>query len=341
MSDFSVRGRLSAENIIARGNGLHRAMVEYAVTNGGTPHMRYVVGGSMDSLSASGFALDSATIQATYAEPSGTIELAVYQDSGYVYRAGADFLLSLDSNQVMWRSLSLQLDSALWVAAVPGLVQWGKHGIRVHDLDLRNRTNGRIYANGDLPTEGPIKMVVDLSGLQVANLVGLAESDLAATGLIDFKASIAGTRRAPAIRGAFSVMGASYRDAPLPDLRDGFQYADEKLVSHADLIRDGGTVARATRRGCPDQSGARGSDGLARARCPAQGRLRRGLAAARCASSLHRPRVQRAWTRRGCGRGTRHRNEAAAARTARPRLRDVQARAHRRDHERHWRARCT
>jgi len=162
MSDFNVRGRLSAENIIARGNGLHRAMVEYAVTNGGTPHMKSIVGGSIDSLSASGFALDSATVQATYAESSGTIELAVYQDSGYVYRAGADFLLSLDSSQVMWRSLSLQLDSARWVAAVPGLVQWGKHGIRVHDLDLRDHANGRIYANGYLPTEGPINLVVDL-----------------------------------------------------------------------------------------------------------------------------------------------------------------------------------
>ncbi|HEY8794295.1 MAG TPA: translocation/assembly module TamB domain-containing protein [Gemmatimonadaceae bacterium] len=245
ISDFNVRGRLSAENIIARGNGLHRAMIEYAVTNGGTPHMRYIVGGSIDSLSASGFALDSATIQATYAEPSGTIELAVYQDSGYVYRAGAEFLLSLDSSQVMWRSLSLQLDTAQWVAAVPGLVQWGKHGIRVHDLDLRDGTNGRIYANGDLPVDGPMNMVVELTGLQVANLVGLAESDLAATGIIDFKAKIAGTQRAPTMHGAFSVMGASYRNAPLPDLRDAFQYADEKLVSHADLIRNGGqTLAR-------------------------------------------------------------------------------------------------
>ncbi|MDQ2768092.1 MAG: hypothetical protein M3Y30_13150, partial [Gemmatimonadota bacterium] len=92
LSDFTVRGRLSAEHLIARGNGLNRARVEYAVTNGGTPQMKYVVGGELDSLSASGFALDSATIQATYAQPSGTVELAVYQDSGYVYRAGAEFL---------------------------------------------------------------------------------------------------------------------------------------------------------------------------------------------------------------------------------------------------------
>ena len=105
ISDFNVRGRLSAEHIIARGDGLHRAKIEYAITNGGTPQMKYVVGGSLDSLSASGFALDSATIQATYAQPSGTIELAVYQDSGYVYRAGAEFLLSLDSSQVRWRTL--------------------------------------------------------------------------------------------------------------------------------------------------------------------------------------------------------------------------------------------
>jgi hypothetical protein len=203
--------------------------------------MKYIVGGEMDSLSASGFALDSATIQATYAQPSGTVELAVYQDSGYVYRAGADFLLSLDSSQVMWRSLSLQLDSALWTSVVPGFVKWGKHGIKVHDLDLRTATDGRIYANGDLPAEGAMDMIVSVSGLQIANLVGLAESNVAATGLIDLRAKIAGTQRAPAIRGAFSVMGASYKTSPLPDLRTGFQYADERLVSHADLLRAGGT----------------------------------------------------------------------------------------------------
>jgi translocation and assembly module TamB len=34
-------------------------------------------------------------------------------------------------------------------------------------------------------------------------------------------------------------MGASYRDAPLPDLRDAFQYENQRLVSHADMIREG------------------------------------------------------------------------------------------------------
>ena len=240
ISDFTARGRLSAEHLIARGNGLNRARIEYAVTHGGTPQMKYIVGGSLDSLSASGFALDSATIQATYEQPSGTIELAVFQDSGYVYRVGAEFLLSLDSSRVKWRTLALQLDSAKWTAATPGFVQWGKHGIRVHDLDLRNGAQGRIYASGDLPVDGAMNMLVEVSGLQVANLVGLAESDLSATGVIDFKAKIAGTERAPAIRGAFSVMGVSYRGAPLPDVRDAFQYADERLVSHADVMRDGG-----------------------------------------------------------------------------------------------------
>ncbi len=240
IGDFTVRGRLAAENIIARGNALHRAQIEYAVTDGGTPKMRYIVGGSFDSVSASGFALDSATIQATYAKPAGTVELAIYQDSGYVYRAGAEFIISLDSSQVKWRTLALQLDTANWVSATAGSVQWGKSGIRVRDLDLRKGNDGRIYANGDLPAEGPMNMLVEVSGLQVANLVGLAESDLAATGLVDFKAKIAGTQRAPAVRGAFSVMGTSYRGAPLPDVRVGMRYADEKLVAHGELMRGGG-----------------------------------------------------------------------------------------------------
>ncbi|MEO8881704.1 MAG: translocation/assembly module TamB domain-containing protein [Gemmatimonadaceae bacterium] len=240
ISDFDVRGSLAAENIIARGNGLHRAKIEYAVADGGTPHMKYVVGGNLDSLSASGFAIDSATIQATYTAPSGTIELGVYQDSGYVYRAGADFLLSLDSSQVRWRELALQLDTAKWTSATPGYVQWGKHGIVVRSLDLRHGTDGRVYANGSLPVEGPMNMVFEVEGIEVANLVGLAESDLSATGVIDMKAKIAGTQRAPEIRGALSVMGTSYKGAPLPDLRLALNYANEKLVAHSDIMREGG-----------------------------------------------------------------------------------------------------
>ncbi|MBA2684780.1 MAG: translocation/assembly module TamB, partial [Gemmatimonadaceae bacterium] len=240
MSDFTVRGQLLAEHLIARGNGLNKARIEYAVTNGGTPQMKFIVGGSFDSVSVSGFALDSATIQATYAKPSGAVELAVFQDSGYVYRAGAEFLLSLDSSQVKWRTLALQLDTANWVSAKPGSVQWGKYGIRVRNLDLREGSDGRIYANGDLPVNGPINMLVEVSGLEVANLVGLAESDLSATGNIDFKAKLGGTQRAPEIRGAFSVTGTSFRGAPLPDVRVGLRYANEKLVAHGDLMRDGG-----------------------------------------------------------------------------------------------------
>lgn len=240
ISDFDARGRLAAQHIIARGSGIDRALIEYAVSHGGTKQMKYVVGGSLDSVSASGFALDSTTILATYAAPSGTMEVAVYQDSGYVYRAGVDFLLSLDSSEVKWRSVQLQLDTARWVSAKPGSFRWGKRGMEVHDLDLRDGPDGRIYANGNLPNDGPIDLDLDISGLQVANLVGLAESDLAATGVVNLRARLGGTQRAPALRGAFSVMGASYRNAPLPDLRDAFQYADRRLVSHADMMRDGG-----------------------------------------------------------------------------------------------------
>lgn len=240
MSDFDVRGRLAAQHLVARGSALNRALIEYAVADGGTPHMKYVVGGSLDSVSASGFALDSATVQATYAHPSGTLELAVYQDSGYVYRAGVDFLLSLDSNEVRWRAVQLQLDSTRWVSAAPGVFRWGKRGMEVSNLDLRDGSIGRIYANGKLPAAGAINLDVDVEGLQIANLVGLAESDLAATGAIYLRARLGGTQRSPTLRGAFSVTGASYRDAPLPDLRDGFEYASQRFVSHADLLREGG-----------------------------------------------------------------------------------------------------
>ena len=158
-----MRGRLAAEHIIARGSALNRALVEYAVADGGTPRMKYVVGGSLDSVSASGFALDSATVQATYAQPSGTVELAVFQDSGYVYRAGVDFLLSLDSSEVRWRTVSLQLDSAHWVSAVPGAFRWGKRGMHVQQSRSARRLGGTdLRATENFPSSGPMNLDLDV-----------------------------------------------------------------------------------------------------------------------------------------------------------------------------------
>jgi Uncharacterized protein conserved in bacteria len=91
-----------------------------------------------------------------------------------------------------------------------------------------------------MPVNGPMNLDIDVRGLQVANLVGLAESDLTAAGTVDFRARLAGTQRSPEIRGAFSLMNASYRGAPIPDLRNGFQYSNEKLVAHAEMLRNGG-----------------------------------------------------------------------------------------------------
>ena len=152
---------------------------------------------------------------------------------------------SLDSSQVRWRALSLQLDTALWESAVPGYVQWGKRGILVHELDLRNGTTGRIYANGELPVNGP--MDFDRRRARAADRESRRAGRERSRG--DGNHRLAGeargnTARARAFAGAFSVMDASYRGAPLPDLRTGFQYANEKLVSHAEIVRNGGRRSR-------------------------------------------------------------------------------------------------
>ena len=183
ISDFDVRGRLSAERIIARGSGLNRARVEYAVSHGGTPRMKYVVGGSFDSLSASGFALDSATLLATYLEALG--HRGARGVSGFGLRVSRRRGVPAQPRQQSrcgGARCRCSWTPRCWVSAVPGYVQWGKQGMLVHDLDLRNRSGGRIYANGELPVNGPMSFDLDVHGLEIANLVGLAESDLAATG---------------------------------------------------------------------------------------------------------------------------------------------------------------
>ena len=98
-------------------------------------------------------------------------------------------------------------------------------------------------------------------------------------------------------------MDASYRGAPLPDLRDGFQYANEKLVSHAEIMRNGATPLAHIDVDAPINLAMAGATTPRVLEPSTQGRLRGGLASTRCAAPLHRRRVRRAWThhRRHCG----------------------------------------
>lgn len=238
--DFDLRGRAAGRNLTARGNFVHAFQSEFAWTNARTPRSNLVLALDGDSLAVGGFWFDTAAVRLSYQKPNGHVEVAIRQGGDRDYGLRGDFALNPTRNQLRIANMTLRFDTAYWAAPHPSLIQWGGPGIQVTDFELRNRGNGRVYANGLLPTKGVADFALDIDNFPVANIVDLLQSDVNATGLVTIHGSMTGTMSDPAFRGAFGVVYGTYNGATVPELHGRFGYADQELVAHVDALRNGG-----------------------------------------------------------------------------------------------------
>src|SRR5262249_17252603 len=146
--DFDLRGRAAGENVVARGNSVRRFATEYIWTGARSAKPSIAVALDADSVSAFGFSLDSVAARLTWTKPGGHMELAIQQDSNRDYGLKGDFSLFPDRKRMRIAALTLRLDTAYWSAPHPAEVEWGGSGVHVNDFELRNRSNGRLFANG-------------------------------------------------------------------------------------------------------------------------------------------------------------------------------------------------
>ncbi|MDB4878312.1 MAG: hypothetical protein JWM41_4758 [Gemmatimonadetes bacterium] len=238
--DFDLRGRAGGENVVARGNFVRRFQSEYAWINARTPQATLAVGLEADSLTAMGFAFDTLSARVTYKSPGGHIELAVTQGDNREYGAKGDYALYTDRKELRLADMTFRFDTAYWSMPHPGMVQWGGPGIQVTNFELRNRTNGRVYANGLLPTSGVANFNLEVDNFPVSNVVDIVQTDVNMTGMITLAGTMTGTLAAPAFSGAFGLLDGTYNGAVVPELHGRFGYADQQLVTHVDALRNGG-----------------------------------------------------------------------------------------------------
>jgi translocation and assembly module TamB len=235
--DFDIVGRAAGEQVVVRGNSIESFRSEYAWTHARTPESKLAVGLDAGGVSAMGFAFDTVNARVTYASPGGHVELAVTQGDHRQYGANGDYELYPDRKVLRLASMRFQFDTAYWALTRPSTVQWGGPGIRVTDLELRNRGDGRIYANGLLPTDGVADFRLDVDNFPVSNIVDIAQTDIDADGILTVHGTMTGTLKNPAFRGAYGLANGTYNGTAVPALRGTFGYADELLVSHAEALR--------------------------------------------------------------------------------------------------------
>jgi translocation and assembly module TamB len=246
LGGFDTKGTATATGLVVLGNTVQRARTSFEVKGALTPQMAASVVANADSISAGGFALDSVETRATYSKPGGTAQVSIYQNTQRDYSVRADYAIFPDRNEVRLNAMGLRFDTTRWASTRPGVVRWGQPGLDLDSIELRNRTNGRVFVDGRLPTKGTVDLRAVVENFEVGDLMGLLQSDVQARGLLSVNTTLAGTMAAPVIRGDAGVANAMYKGTVVPDVHTTFDYADVKLTARADATYVGRPLATVT-----------------------------------------------------------------------------------------------
>ncbi len=240
IKSFGARGTASGQNIVALGNTVEKFTAEYNWTAARTPQSLFELKANATHLVTAGFDLDSLQLKLGYRKPNGTFTLAINQDDSTSYSANAAFVLNKDRNELRFNELRLRFDSTVWASTGPSLIHWGRAGIDVDKLELRNGANGRIFVDGFIPKQGPANFQLAVDNFAVENVVRLTQSDINARGLVSFDVRAAGTAAAPIFSGAFGMQNFVYNGTALPELHGTLSYANQTLSGRADASAAGG-----------------------------------------------------------------------------------------------------
>jgi autotransporter translocation and assembly factor TamB len=240
IKDFGARGTTTGDSIVAFGNTVEHIRADYNWTAARTPQSLFELNANATHLLTAGFDLDSIRLKLGYRKPNGTLTLTINQDDSTNYAANAAFVLNKDRNELKFNELRLKFDSTVWASTGPSLIHWGRAGIDVAKLELRNSANGRIFIDGLIPKEGSANLQVAVDNFAVEDVVRLTQSDINARGLLSFDVRAAGTAANPTFTGAFGTQNFIYNGTSLPEIHGTVQYANQTLTGRADASAPGG-----------------------------------------------------------------------------------------------------
>jgi translocation and assembly module TamB len=238
---FGLKGTASGDTIVALGSSVAKFQATYDWTNALTPQSHVDVDASASRLVTRGFDFDSVRARVTYAKPKGTAEVTVIQNATDIYSLNADYLLDKARSELELNRMQLRFDSTVWASTGPSLIHWGSAGIDIDKLELRNQSTGRIFVDGLIPKNGQASIEVAVDNFAVEDLIALAQSDVAARGLVSFDVKANGTAADPTFTGAFGTQRFYYNGTLIPELHGTLSYSDQTLTTNTDAMREGET----------------------------------------------------------------------------------------------------
>jgi translocation and assembly module TamB len=251
IEDFDIDGRADVEDFVYGGTSIGRGRAEYALANLSTDTPDVTLRAQAGDVIAAGLAFDSVTVDGEYRGMrlgEGRITVAAFQDAASDYRLDAEFMLSLERNELRLADAALRFDTVTWQTAQPAVISWGPPGIEVDNIDLVSNTGGRIFADGLLPVDGTADLSLVIENLEVAQLMALLQADVEMTGRLDVRADVTGTQAAPVIEGTATLTQAVVDGSDAPDVRATFAYADLEFTADAVVVEEDRLLAEAEAR---------------------------------------------------------------------------------------------
>ena len=240
--NFDTRGRLTAQDVVARGHAVRSLRADYAWADARTRTSTIALAVEGGGVSVSGFALDTLEGRLSYRRPTGEIQLAVRQGNDRDYSLGASFVMGT-RRELRLRDMALRMDTTVWRLSRTAVIHSHPAGIEVHDLEMRSNKGGLVYANGMLPTEGNANLVLDVRNFQIADVTTFMEADVPLRGILTLRGVLQGTMSAPRFRGALGLVNGNYNGSVIPALQGTFSYANALLVTRIEAVHEGASPA--------------------------------------------------------------------------------------------------
>jgi autotransporter translocation and assembly factor TamB len=229
--DFAARGQATFGRVrygphVARG-----ATVDFEGTDLPSLDGRFAGRLSADSLTLFDRAFTGGELELEYARPGGRFDLRLQRSRGEEYGARARFEARRGAGSVQLEELALRFDSVTWALQGPAVVGWDAAGVRIEELVVASSEDGaRIEVDGSVPREGSADLTLNLVGLPLDRLAGLAQrEDLGIEGQLDIATRIEGTRASPRITGRFDATDLSFTTFSLTRLAGQMEYGDRTM----------------------------------------------------------------------------------------------------------------
>lgn len=237
LQDFRVEGETRFDEIVWGTSFIRGARVELDAT--GLPGLEGRIQATVeaDSLDVRDRRFSSGRLVVDYTRPRGRVEALLTRSDDEDYRARAVVEVDSLGGRIDLEELDLRFDTRTWSLQDQAGIRWDGDAVHIDDLVIARpdaEPPMRIRADGRFPRNGEADFVLDVDGLPLPRLAGMAQmEELDVEGLADVTLRVTGTAESPTIHGDVTARDLAYRSWDLDLLLASFDYRD--LRSAVDL----------------------------------------------------------------------------------------------------------